>query len=40
VTLPKALPTGPYTVTAEVLPVPGETNKANNTQTFSVDFTG
>jgi hypothetical protein len=39
VTLPKALPTGPYTVTAEVLPVPGETYKANNTQTFSVDFT-
>ena len=40
VTLPKALPTGPYTVTAEVLPVPGEKNTQNNTLVFNVDFTG
>jgi hypothetical protein len=37
VTLPKAL-SGPYKITAEVVPVPGETNKTNNFLTFSVDF--
>jgi hypothetical protein len=38
VTLPKPPPAGPYTVTAEVVPVPGETNTANNFLHFSVDF--
>ena len=40
VTLPSAPPSGTYNVTAEVVPVPGETNKANNYATFPVDFTG
>ena len=31
-------PTGNQTVTATIEPVPGETNTANNTQTFTVDF--
>ncbi len=31
-------PAGNHTVTATVEPVPGETNTANNTQTFTVDF--
>jgi hypothetical protein len=39
VTLPKALPTGPYTVTAEVEPVLGEKNTQNNTLVFNVNFT-
>jgi len=39
VTLPSPPPTGgPYTVTAEVEPVPGEKNIANNSMVFSVDF--
>ncbi len=37
VTLPKAL-SGPYQITAEVVPVPRETNTANNFLTFNVDF--
>jgi flagellar basal body-associated protein FliL len=36
VTLPTAAPTGPYTVTAEVEPVPGEKNLTNNTMVFNV----
>jgi hypothetical protein len=38
VKLPKAPTPGTYQVTAEVLPVPGETNKSNNSITFSVTF--
>jgi hypothetical protein len=38
VTLPTVPPTGSYKVTAEVEPVPGEKNTANNTQVFDVDF--
>ena len=40
VTLPSAPPSGTYNVTAEVVPVAGEANKANNYATFPVDFTG
>jgi len=36
VTLPSAPPAGNYTMTAQVAPVPGETNSANNTQTFPI----
>jgi hypothetical protein len=38
VTLPAKPPTGPYTVTAGVLPVPGETNTKDNYMTFNVNF--
>jgi hypothetical protein len=38
VTLPKPFPTGLYTVTAEVEPVPREANTSNNTMVFKVDF--
>ncbi len=38
VTLSSAPPTGNYTVTFEVLPVPGEKNTANNTLSFPVTF--
>jgi hypothetical protein len=38
VTLPSAPKPGNYTVTAEVEPVPGETNTQNNTLTFPVTF--
>jgi len=38
VTLPSAPKPGSYTVTAEVEPVPGETNTQNNTLTFPVTF--
>jgi hypothetical protein len=38
VKLPKAATPGTYQVTAEVLPVPGEKNTANNAITFSVTF--
>ncbi len=38
VTLSSAPPTGNYTVTATVEPVPGETHTANNTQSFPVTF--
>ncbi len=38
VTLSAAPPTGSYTVTATVAPVPGEKNTANNTLTFPVTF--
>ena len=37
VTLPKAL-SGNYKITAEVVPVPRETNITNNSLTFNVDF--
>ena len=37
VTLPKTL-SGPYKITAEVVPVLRETNKTNNFLTFNVDF--
>jgi hypothetical protein len=40
VTLPREPAAGPYQVDAEVKPVPGETNTANNSLTFPVDFTG
>ncbi len=38
VTLPSAPTPGTYGVTAEVLPVPGETNTKNNLLTFSITF--
>jgi hypothetical protein len=38
VTLPSAPTPGTYTVTAEVVPVQGETNINNNTLTFSITF--
>ena len=38
VTLPSAPTAGTYQVTAEVVPVPGEKNTANNSMTFSVSF--
>jgi CARDB len=38
VTLKSSPPAGNYTVTAEVVPVPCETNTANNTLTFPVTF--
>jgi hypothetical protein len=31
-------PTGSHTVTATIVPVPGEKNKSNNTLTFPVSF--
>jgi hypothetical protein len=40
VTLPTAPPAATYNVTAEVVPVPGETHTANNYLTFPVKFTG
>ena len=40
VTLPTAPAAATYNVTAEVLPVPGETNSSNNSLTFPVKFTG
>lgn len=40
VTLPTSPPAGTYNVTAEVEPVPLETNTANNSLTFPVTFTG
>jgi hypothetical protein len=40
VTLPTAPPAGTYNVTAEVVPVPLETDTTNNYQTFPVRFTG
>jgi hypothetical protein len=40
VTLPTSPPASTYNVTAEVVPVPGETNTANNYLTFPVKFTG
>jgi hypothetical protein len=39
VTLPHAPTPGSYTVTAEVVPVPGETNTANNYLTSTITFT-
>ncbi len=36
VTLPSAPPAGNYTMTAQIAPVPGETNTANNTLTFPI----
>lgn len=39
VQLPKSV-TGTYTVVADVEKVPGETNTSNNSQTFTIDFTG
>jgi hypothetical protein len=38
VTLPRVPSTGQYNVTAEVVPVPGESNTANNFLNFGVDF--
>lgn len=38
VQLPSPPPSGTYKVTAEVLPVPGEKNKANNYLTYAVTF--
>jgi hypothetical protein len=38
VTLPSTPPAGPYSVSATVHKVPGETNLKNNTATFTVDF--
>jgi hypothetical protein len=38
VTLKSKPPTGPYQVKAGITGVPGETNTANNYQTFTVDF--
>jgi hypothetical protein len=38
VTLPSAPPTGSQTVVATIVPVPGEKNVANNTQTFTITF--
>jgi hypothetical protein len=38
VTLPSAPTAGTYTVTAEVVPVEGETNTANNFLMFSITF--
>jgi hypothetical protein len=40
VTLPSAPPAATYNVTAEVVPVPGESNSQNNYLTFPVKFTG
>jgi hypothetical protein len=40
VTLPTAPPAATYNVTAEVVPVPGESNTTNNSMTFPVKFTG
>lgn len=40
VTLPHAATAGTFEVTAEVEPVPGETNIANNSKTYAVQFTG
>jgi hypothetical protein len=37
--LPSTPPKGPYSVTATVVKVPGETNLKNNTATFTVTFT-
>jgi hypothetical protein len=39
VTLPSKPETGPYTVTATVKKVPGETNLGNNSASYTVDFT-
>jgi len=39
VTLPSPPTPGTYSVTAEVVPVRGEKNTSNNSQTFTVDFT-
>ena len=36
VTLPSAPPAGNYTMTAEIAPVLGETNSANNKLTFPI----
>jgi hypothetical protein len=38
VTLNGSPPTGSQTVTAEIVPVPGEKNTANNFQSFTIDF--
>jgi hypothetical protein len=38
VTLDKSPSPGQYQVTAEVVPVPGEGNKVNNTLTFPITF--
>jgi hypothetical protein len=38
VTLPQQPPTSVYEVTAEIVPVPGETKTSNNYMTFTVDF--
>ncbi len=38
VQLPSPPPAGTYRVTAEVVPVPGETNKTNNYMTYAVTF--
>jgi len=38
VTLPTAPSTGEYNVEVEVVPVPGESNTANNYLEFPVDF--
>jgi hypothetical protein len=38
VTLNAVAPKGSQTVTATIVPVPGEKNKGNNTLTFPVDF--
>jgi CARDB len=38
VQLPSPPPSGTYRVTAEVVPVPGETNKSNNYMTYAVTF--
>ena len=38
VTLSSAPPTGSQTVVAEIVPVPGEKNTQNNSQTFTIDF--
>jgi hypothetical protein len=40
VTLPTAPAAGTYNVTAEVVPVPGESNTTNNSMAFPVKFTG
>jgi hypothetical protein len=39
ITLPSKPETGPYTVTATVKKVPGETNTQNNTASYTIDFT-
>jgi hypothetical protein len=38
VTLNGTPPRGSQTVNATIVPVPGEKNVANNTQTFTIDF--
>jgi hypothetical protein len=38
VTLSAIPPKGSQQLTAEIVPVPGEKNKANNFQTFPVNF--